>query len=239
MLLRIKFKNISTFQICGLFASSGLSFQELCRQVTSWCSPSRQAHFGNQGTCNRPWEGWKCQQLPSCFQPFCPKRNDWAGRQNRRTCLGIILFAYFESKYNLNSLSMSITGAMGGRRATDWPSAALELDAMGNFATWGETGPFQGTGRAAQARSERCLANCPGPMMKEKWKCWARIYDASPKPFSRAPTLCVRCGVCVFGSSQLHPLTCPFPAWTKPRAFMLSCNMLKIVISSCARKGSF
>lgn len=31
----------------------------------------------------------------------------------------IVLLAYFESKYNLNSLGMSISGVVGGRRAAD------------------------------------------------------------------------------------------------------------------------
>lgn len=74
ILLRIGFKNFSTFQIYGLFASCGLSPKELCRQVTSGCLPSRQAHFGNQGTCDRPWWGWgNASNSPAVSSPFVLK----------------------------------------------------------------------------------------------------------------------------------------------------------------------
>lgn len=218
MLLRVGFKNVFKFQTCHLFVSSGLGLQELCELVTPWHFPSSQARFGNQGTCNTPWEAGECQWLPDRFQPFHPESRDRAGGRNGWTCSGIILLAYFENKHNLNFLGMSIKGVAGGRRAADWLPAALELGAEGPYIT---------------PRRNRALPECRQNRSGQR-DTWPTVLSQWPKAdaeggaeeqnkcvwgflkvlFQDSKTFWVRYNFCAFGSPQLCPLTCPFPAWT-------------------------
>lgn len=194
MLLRVGFKNVFKFQTCHLFVSSGLSPQELCELVTPWRFPSRQARFGNQGTCNTPWEAGECRWLPDRFQPFHPESRDRAGGRNGWTCSGIILLAYFENKHNLNFLGMSIKGVPGGRRAADWLPAALELGAEGPYITprRNRALPECRQNSPGQVRGALGQLSCPsGPrqMLKEEQKSRTSVYEASSKSFSRTPRL--------------------------------------------------
>lgn len=188
MLLRIGFKNFSAFQICGLFASCGLSPKELCRQVTSWCLPSRQDHFGNQGTCDRPCWGWgNASNFPAVF--FCPQSKDRAGRQNGWTCSGIVLWPTLKvnttwTAWVCPSLGWWVEEEQLADHQQPW-SWMLSVTPRRNRTLPGcrQSSPGQVRGALGQLPSP----NSPGLMVREKWKNWASMYEASPEPFSRTP----------------------------------------------------
>lgn len=162
MLLRIGFKNVPSFQICGLFASCVLSPQELGRQVTLWSLPSYRLVSGIKALVTDLGRGGNASSSPNVSSFFVLKVRTEQEEKNGWACLEIVLLAYFESKYNLNSLGMSISG---GWEKSSWltisnPGAGCH----GTLCNPEEKQDLHGAGRAAQARSEGRLPNCPVPL---------------------------------------------------------------------------